>query len=81
MPVGTIVKNLDTKEILCDLTYPGQTHLLCRGGRGGYGNAHFTAATRQAPSFAEIGDRGEEYMVHLELKLVADVGIVGLPNA
>ncbi len=54
MPVGTQVRLKDTNEIICDLVRTGQTFNLCRGGRGGYGNAHFTAAVRQAPSFAEL---------------------------
>ena len=81
VPVGTQVRLKETNEIICDLVRTGQTFLLCRGGRGGYGNAHFTAAVRQAPSFAELWDVGEQKTVIMELKLVADVGIVGLPNA
>lgn len=81
VPVGTIVTDSETGELICDLDFEGAEHVLCVGGRGGYGNAHFPTATRQAPKFAELGDVGESRKVKLELKLVADIGIVGLPNA
>lgn len=81
VPVGTLVTDIEDGEIIVDLTTPGQEFTLCHGGRGGFGNAHFPSSTRQAPNFAEIGDRGEEREVKMELKLVADVGLVGLPNA
>ena len=81
VPVGTIVTNIKTGAILVDLTTPGQEYTLCHGGRGGFGNAHFPSSTRQAPNFAEIGDIGDEVEEKMELKLVADVGLVGLPNA
>lgn len=81
VPTGTIVTNAKTGERITDLETDGQTYLLCRGGRGGYGNSHFASSTRQAPAFAELGDNGGDEMVKLELKLVADVGIIGLPNA
>jgi GTP-binding protein len=81
VPVGTIVTDVEDGEMIVDLTTPGQEFVLCHGGRGGFGNAHFPSSTRQAPNFAELGDRGDEREVKMELKLVADVGLVGLPNA
>lgn len=81
VPVGTIVTDVEDGSIICDLAVPGQEFVICEGGRGGFGNAHFPSSTRQAPNFAELGDTGEERAVKLELKLVADVGLVGLPNA
>lgn len=81
VPVGTIVTDVEDDELIVDLTTPGQTYALCEGGRGGFGNAHFCSSTRQAPNFAELGDIGTSRTVKLELKLVADVGLVGLPNA
>ncbi len=81
VPVGTIVTDAETGELIVDLTQEGETYPLCQGGRGGFGNAHFPSSVRQAPAFAEMGDIGEEKKVKLELKLVADIGIIGLPNA
>lgn len=81
LPVGTLLKNSETGELVYDLSTPHQRIQLCRGGRGGKGNAHFASATRQTPRFAELGDRGEFIKVHLELKLVADIGIIGMPSA
>lgn len=81
LPVGTLIYDKKTNELLHDLAKPGEMVRLCIGGRGGYGNAHFVAATRRAPSFAENGDSGTKLEVHLELKLVADVGIIGIPSA
>ena len=80
LPVGTIVWDQITGERIVDLDHDGASCILCRGGRGGYGNAHFASSTRQAPAFAELGDVGEERAIRLELQLVADVGIIGLPN-
>jgi GTP-binding protein len=80
VPVGTEVRNSDGK-ILADLVIDKSQEVIARGGRGGFGNAHFTSSTRQAPNFAEKGEPGEKLTVTLELKLIADVGIVGLPNA
>jgi GTP-binding protein len=81
LPVGTLITDLHDGSIICDLTTPGQKFQICEGGRGGFGNAHFPSSTRQAPNFAELGDTGSSREVKMELKLVADVGLVGLPNA
>lgn len=81
VPVWTIVTDAEDGELICDLSKNWQEFLICKGGRWGFGNAHFTSSTRQTPNFAELGDRWEEKFVKLELKLVADVGLVGLPNA
>jgi len=80
VPPGTIVKDDQTGEVLLDLTAPGARVLVLPGGRGGRGNARFATPTRRAPSFAERGEPGPELWVQLELKLLADVGLVGYPN-
>ena len=80
VPIGTVVKDAETGKIVADLSNPGQTELILKGGRGGRGNSHFATATRQAPRFFEDGDKGEEKEVILELKLLADVGLLGFPN-
>jgi GTP-binding protein len=80
VPVGTIVTNAEG-QTLADLVEDGQEAVVAQGGRGGFGNAHFISSTRQAPKFAEKGEAGESLELTLELKLIADVGLVGLPNA
>ena len=79
VPIGTIVKR--DGVVLADLTHDGETAIIAKGGDGGFGNAHFKSSTRQAPIIAEVGEPGEEFEAELELKLLADVGLVGLPNA
>lgn len=81
VPPGTVVRNADTGEIIADLTHAGQKILLARGGQGGRGNTVFKSAQNKAPRIAENGSKGEELSLELELKLVADVGIIGVPNA
>ncbi len=80
VPIGTIVKDVETGKVVADLSNPDQTELILKGGRGGRGNSHFATATRQAPRFSEDGEKGEEKEIILELKLLADVGLLGFPN-
>jgi len=80
VPVGTVIRDMETGELLADMIGDGQRAVLARGGIGGKGNARFKTATNQAPRYAQDGLPGEEKTVSLELKLIADVGIVGLPN-
>ncbi len=79
VPVGTLVKREGV--VIADLTYPGQEAIIAKGGGGGFGNAHFKSSTRQTPRMAELGEPGEGFVAELELKLLADVGLVGFPNA
>lgn len=81
MPVGVIVKDLKTNKLIADLDYEGKTVLIARGGRGGRGNARFATAQKRAPQFCEPGEPSIERELELELKLLADVGLVGAPNA
>lgn len=80
VPMGTIIRDVDTDKIMADLSHPNDKYVVSRGGKGGKGNAKFTTPTRQAPSFAEPGMPGEERWIELELKLLADVGLLGFPN-
>ena len=80
VPIGTVIKDAETGKVVADLSNPDQTELVLKGGRGGRGNSHFATATRQAPRFSEDGEKGEEKEIILELKLLADVGLLGFPN-
>lgn len=81
VPAGTIIRDADNNEILTDLTTPESQTVLLPGGRGGKGNIHYASSVHQAPRLAERGEPGRERWLLLELKLIADVGIVGIPNA
>lgn len=80
VPIGTVVKDLKTGKIIADLSEEKQVEMVLKGGHGGKGNMHFATPTRQAPRFAQSGDKGEEKEIILELKLLADVGLLGYPN-
>ncbi|WP_158825096.1 GTPase ObgE [Mucilaginibacter lacusdianchii] len=81
VPLGTIAKDAETGEVIFEITHDGETKVLTSGGRGGLGNWHFKSATQQTPRFAQPGESGQEVWNILELKLLADVGLVGFPNA
>lgn len=81
VPVGTVVRDIQTGEVICDLVREGQKCIVAKGGKGGRGNARFATPTNQAPTYAEKGKPGEERWIILELKLIADVGLIGFPNA
>ena len=81
VPVGTVAKDAETEEVLFEMMEPGQERIRCKGGRGGLGNNNFKTATNQTPRYAQPGEEGQEGWFILELKLLADVGLVGFPNA
>jgi len=81
IPTGTAVRNLETAMLIKDFISPGETFIVAKGGRGGLGNKHFASSTNRAPRFAQSGEPGQHVVLHLELKLLADAGIIGLPNA
>jgi GTP-binding protein len=81
VPVGTVIYNLNTEEILADLSEHDQKVLIAKGGKGGLGNLHFKSSTNRAPRQKTNGDQGEEFELRLELRVLADVGLLGLPNA
>src|SRR5690554_1630171 len=81
VPLGTVVRDKETEEILFEITEDGEEKVIAKGGRGGLGNAHFKTATNQTPRYAQPGEEGVELDIILELKILADVGLVGFPNA
>ncbi|MCL4759208.1 MAG: GTPase ObgE [Rhodocyclaceae bacterium] len=81
MPVGTVISDLDTGEVIADLDEDGKEVLVARGGRGGLGNLHFKSSVNRAPRKRTMGEEGERRNLHLELKVLADVGLLGMPNA
>lgn len=81
VPVGTVVKDAETEEVLFEMMEDGEERILCQGGKGGWGNDHFKTPTNQTPRYSQPGEEGQEGVFILELKLLADVGLVGFPNA
>jgi GTPase len=81
VPLGTVIKNTDTGEVLIEITADETSYIVARGGKGGLGNAHFKSSTNQTPRYAQTGMLGEESNITLEMKVLADVGLVGFPNA
>ena len=81
VPVGTVIREAESGKVMADITKPNEPKILIYGGKGGKGNQHFATPTRQAPRYAEPGRKSKEYDVILELKLIADVGLIGFPNA
>jgi GTP-binding protein len=81
VPLGTVAKDAETGDVICEITKDGETFIIAKGGRGGLGNTHFKSATQQSPRFAQPGENFEEGWKILELKILADVGLVGFPNA
>ena len=81
VPLGTVARFSETEDYICEITEDGEKHVIVKGGRGGLGNDHFKSPTNQTPRYAQPGELGEEHWITLELKLLADVGLVGFPNA
>jgi GTP-binding protein len=81
VPLGTVARFSEDEEYICEITEDGEKHAMVKGGRGGLGNDHFKSPTNQTPRYAQPGEPGEEHWITLELKLLADVGLVGFPNA
>ena len=81
VPLGTVARDSESGEMICEITEDGEKHVILEGGRGGLGNWHFKSSTNQTPRYAQPGEQGKEAWVTLELKLLADVGLVGFPNA
>jgi len=81
VPCGSVIKNFETGEVITELLYSGEEKVILKGGRGGKGNTHFKSATNRTPRYAEKGGAGEEMIAVIELKLIADIGLVGFPNA
>ena len=80
LPLGTLVRDAETGKLLCDVYADGEKHLIARGGKGGKGNVRFTTSRRHAPHFAQKGQKTQPHALILELKVIADVGIIGFPN-